>query len=154
HPVGGRRQDADDRRRRDRPRRRRGGHRDRGTLTMMRIAVVGVGHLGRHHARILSALPGVELTAVVDIHRARAEEIAAAHGTKPLCDYRDVLGHVDAVTIAVPTALHAEIGCACLEAGVAALVEKPLARTLAEADALIAAAARKGLTLAVGQTER
>src|SRR5262249_44812135 len=109
-------------------------------------------HLGRHHARILAALPGVELAAVVDVNRARAHEVAAAHRTRALGDYRDVLGAVDAVTIAVPTELHASIGCACLNAGVAPLVEKPLARSLAEADALIAAA--DGRLLGVGHTER
>src|SRR5262245_49765947 len=69
----------------------------------LRIAVIGVGHLGRHHARILAALPGVELAAVVDVNRARAEEIAAAHGTTAFVDYREAIGEVDAVTIAVPT---------------------------------------------------
>jgi predicted dehydrogenase len=120
----------------------------------LKIAVIGVGHLGRHHARILSSLPGVTLVAVVDRNRARAEEIAAANGTRALTEYRDLLGEVDAVTIAVPTELHAEIGCAFLAAGVPALIEKPLARTLEEADALIAAAADADVTLAVGHTER
>ena len=120
----------------------------------VRVAVVGVGHLGRHHARLLAALPGVELTAVVDVNRARAEEIAAAHQVAALFDYRDVIDRVDAVTIAVPTERHAEIGLAFLEAGIPALIEKPLARSLAEADALIEAAARNGVALAVGHTER
>jgi len=121
----------------------------------LKIAVVGVGHLGRHHARILSSLPGVTLVAVVDRNGARAAEIAAAAGgTRALTDYRELLGQVDAVTIAVPTALHAEIGTCFLSAGIPALVEKPLARSLGEADALIAAAASTGVTLAVGHTER
>ncbi len=120
----------------------------------LRIAVIGVGHLGRHHARILSSLPGVTLVAVVDRNRPRAEEIAAANGARALTDYRELFGEVDAVTIAVPTELHAEIGTQCLAAGVPALVEKPLARSLAEADALIAASASGGATLAVGHTER
>ncbi len=120
----------------------------------LRIAVVGVGHLGRHHARILSALPGVELVAVVDTNRARADEIAAAHGTAAAYDFRDVVDRVDAATIAVPTAQHAEIGAAFLSAAIPVLVEKPLARTLDEADALMRAAARSGATLAVGHTER
>jgi len=120
----------------------------------LRVAVIGVGHLGRHHARILASLPGVELAAVVDTNRPRADEIAASSRTRALYDYRDVFGHVDAVTIAVPTELHAEIGTAFLRAGIPALVEKPLARTIAEADALIQAAARASATLAVGHTER
>jgi predicted dehydrogenase len=127
------------------------GNTDSGRL---RIAVVGVGYLGRHHARILGAMPGVELVAVVDVNQPRAREIAAANGSRPLFDYRDVLGSVDAVTIAVPTAQHADIGCAFLGAGVPVLVEKPMARSLEEADRLLAAAAATGATLAVGHTER
>src|SRR5947209_20600270 len=99
----------------------------------LRIAVVGVGHLGRHHARILSALDGVELVAVVDINRARAEEIAAANRTRAATDYHELLGRIDAVTLAVPTERHAEIAIVFLNAAVPVLVEKPMARTLAEA---------------------
>ena len=120
----------------------------------LRIAVVGVGHLGRHHARILSTLPGVTLTAVVDTNEARARDIASASGAEPAFDYRDVLGRVDAVTVAVPTERHAEIAMPFLQAGVPVLVEKPMARTLADADAMIAAAAKAGACLAVGHTER
>jgi predicted dehydrogenase len=123
-------------------------------MTPLRVAVVGVGSLGRHHARILSTLPDVSLTAVVDINRSRAEEVAAAHGTRPLFEARDLVGQVDAVTIAVPTAVHAEVARPFLESGVPALVEKPIARTVAEADGMIAAAARAGAALAVGHTER
>jgi predicted dehydrogenase len=120
----------------------------------LRIAVVGVGHLGKHHARILASLPGVTLTAVVDTNRARADEIAAAHRTQAAYDARDLFGRVDAVTIAVPTDRHLEIALPFLESQVPVLVEKPMARTLAEADAMIAAAAKAGVPLAVGQTER
>ena len=120
----------------------------------LRIAVIGVGHLGRHHARILSTLPGAELVAVVDKNRERAEQVAAARGTRPHVDYREILDEVDAVTLAVPTELHREIALPCLEAGVPLLVEKPMARSLAEADEMIAAAARAGVPLAVGHTER
>ncbi len=120
----------------------------------LRVAVIGVGHLGRHHARILADLPGVELVAVVDTNRARAGEIAAAHRTRALYDARELIGQVDAVTIAVPTERHQHVALPFLEARVPALVEKPLARTLGEADAMIAAAARSGVALAVGHTER
>ena len=120
----------------------------------LRVAVIGVGHLGRHHARILAAMPEVDLVSVVDVNRARAEEIALASRTTPAFDYRDVLGRVDAVTIAVPTALHAEIGSAFLIARVPVLVEKPLARTLAEANVLIDTSLAAGVALAVGHTER
>jgi predicted dehydrogenase len=120
----------------------------------LRVGVVGVGYLGRHHARILSALPGIELVAVADTNHGRAQEIAAGVGTKPVFDARDLLDHVDAVTVAVPTDRHHDIVMPFLESGIPVLVEKPMARTLAEADAMIAAAAGAGVALAVGHTER
>jgi predicted dehydrogenase len=120
----------------------------------LRIAVVGVGHLGRHHARILAAMPGVELAAVVDIDRERADRAAAATGARAFVDARHVIEQVDAVTIAVPTDRHVEVALPFIERGVPTLVEKPMARSTAEADALVAAAARSGATLAVGHTER
>ena len=120
----------------------------------LRIGVVGVGYLGRHHARILSSLPGIDLVAVVDINTARAAEIAGANKTRPLGDFRELLGQVDAVTIAVPTELHRDIAIPFLSAGVPVLVEKPMARSVEEADAMIEAAARAGVPLAVGHTER
>jgi predicted dehydrogenase len=120
----------------------------------LRIAVVGVGHLGRHHARILAGLSGARLVAVVDTDRARAGEVAAAHGTAAKTDYREMIGQVDAVTLAVPTERHGEMACAFLDAGIAVLVEKPMARSVAEADAMIAAASGTGATLAIGHTER
>lgn len=120
----------------------------------IRTAVIGVGHLGRHHARILATLEGARLEAVVDTNAERAAEIAGANGTRALTDYREIFGHVDAVAIAAPTELHHQIALPFLERGVAVLVEKPMTRTLGEADALIAAARASGATLAVGQTER
>jgi predicted dehydrogenase len=120
----------------------------------VRIAVVGVGYLGRHHARILSSLPGAELIAVVDTNASRADEVATASATRPLTDCRDLSGHVDAVTLAVPTELHRDIALPFLKAGVHVLVEKPMARSLAEADDMIQAATKAGAILAVGQTER
>jgi predicted dehydrogenase len=120
----------------------------------LRTAVVGIGHLGRHHARILSGLEGAHLTAVVDTIEERAAAAAAATGAKACTDYRELIGHVDAVTIAVPTELHHEVAIPFLRRGTAVLVEKPIARTLAEADELIAAARASGATLAVGHTER
>jgi len=120
----------------------------------LRIAVVGVGHLGKHHARILASLPGVELVAVVDTNRSRAVEIAAANGTRPVFDARDVLGAVDAVTVAVPTEIHRSIALPFLRAGIPVLVEKPIARSLEEADEMIDAGGDNRALLAVGHTER
>jgi predicted dehydrogenase len=121
---------------------------------MLRVAVVGVGHVGRHHARILASHEGVELVGVVDTNRTRADEIAFANRTQPAVDYREMLGQVDAVTLAVPTELHAAIAVPFLNAGVPVLVEKPIARSLAEADAMIEASRQAGVALAVGHTER
>jgi predicted dehydrogenase len=120
----------------------------------LRVAVIGVGHLGKHHARILASLPGVELVGVVDTNRSRADEIAAAHHTRALYDAKELAGAVDAVTIAVPTEIHLEIARGFLTSGVPVLVEKPMTRTLEEADQLIDLAAKAGVPLAVGHTER
>ena len=120
----------------------------------LRVAVVGVGHLGRHHARILSTLEGARLVAVVDVIPERAQEVAAASGTEALTDSRELMGRVDAVTVAVPTELHHHVAMPFLTAGVGVLLEKPMARSLSEADDLLAAAAASGATLAVGHTER
>ena len=120
----------------------------------LRLGVIGVGHLGKHHARIASGVAGARLTAVADTQRDRAVAAAAAAGAKVFEDYRDLFGQVDAVTVAAPTEKHHEIALAFLERGVSVLVEKPITRSLPEADALIAAAKQSGATLATGHTER
>jgi predicted dehydrogenase len=120
----------------------------------LRVAVIGVGYLGRHHARILSTLPGVQLVAVVDVNRARAEQVAAASGTLALTDFREVIGTADAVTIAVPTDQHVAVALPFLSSGVSVLVEKPMARSVGEDDTMIAAARAAGAVFAVGHTER
>lgn len=120
----------------------------------LRAAVIGVGYLGRHHARILARLPGVDLVAVVDTSPERARAVADEVGANPETDPRAVLDRVEAVVLAVPTRSHREIALPFLERGVAVLVEKPIAGTLAEADEMMEAARRSGATLAVGHTER
>jgi predicted dehydrogenase len=120
----------------------------------VRVAVIGVGHLGRHHARIFSALDGARLAAVVDTIPERARDAAAPAGARALTDFREILDEVDAVTIAVPTELHRDIAVPFLERGVSVLVEKPMARSVAEADEILDAAERGRATLAVGHTER
>jgi len=121
---------------------------------MIKIAVIGVGHLGRQHARLYAEFPGVELAGVVDILKPRAEEIAGLNKTTAFTDYHDIFGKVDAVSLAVPTTHHARIGIDLLEHGIDVLVEKPIATTLEEAQALIDAAARHGRVLQVGHVER
>jgi predicted dehydrogenase len=120
----------------------------------VRAGVVGVGHLGRHHARILSSLPGVELVAVADIDASRGQLIAEQFGARAVTDWRELVGTVDAVTIAAPTEVHAEVASAFLDARVHVLIEKPMTSTTEEADALVALAGQRGVTLAVGHTER
>jgi predicted dehydrogenase len=118
------------------------------------MAVIGVGHLGRHHARILASMEGARLTAVVDEIPERAEEIASASGTRAVTDFRELLGEIDAAVVAVPTELHREISIPLLERGIPVLVEKPMSRSLQDADAMLDAAGKGGALLAVGHTER
>lgn len=121
----------------------------------VRVAVVGVGHLGKHHARILGSMPEVEFVGACDLILSRAEAaVAAAPGAKAFQNPADLLGLVDAVVVAVPTVHHLAVARPFLERGVAALIEKPIGVSLAEADAMIAAAAKAGAVLAVGHSER
>lgn len=118
------------------------------------VGVVGVGVLGRHHARHLAALDEASLVGVYDADGARARAVAGELGTVAFDTLEALLGQVEAVTVAVPTPVHAGVGVRVLQAGVPVLMEKPLAATLEEADALIAAASRRGLQLQVGHIER
>ena len=122
-------------------------------LAPLRLAVVGCGSIGRHHARILSGLEGCRLVACVDPDLDRAREAAKGAGAEALPDLRGVLGKVDAASVAAPTSLHREIAVRLLEAGADVLVEKPIAATLGEADAILRAAAA-GRVLGVGHVER
>jgi predicted dehydrogenase len=121
---------------------------------MIKVAVIGVGHLGKEHARLYAALPDVELAGVVDILQPRAEEIAGLYKTAAYTDYHQILGKVDAVTVAVPTTDHVRVGVDLLEHGVDVLVEKPIATSVEEAQVLIDAARRNDRILQVGHVER
>ena len=120
----------------------------------MKLAVIGVGHLGRHHARILSTLPGVDLVGVVDVNRTRADAVAGEYRVAAFGDWREVLDQVDGVTIAAPTTAHLEIAEAFLDRCAHVLVEKPMTPTTADADRLLRLARERGAILAVGHTER
>ena len=122
--------------------------------SLLRVGVVGVGHAGARHAQIYASLPGVRLVAVCDTEAARAKQTAAALGCRATTDYRALLEDVEAASVAVPTSLHAAIGLTLLERGVHLLIEKPLAATLPQADALIRTARRRGCVLQVGHVER
>ncbi|HEX7336764.1 MAG TPA: Gfo/Idh/MocA family oxidoreductase [Gemmatimonadales bacterium] len=122
--------------------------------TRLPVGVIGVGALGQHHARHLAGLEEVRLVGVYDTDTRRAATIAAEHGATAFEDMDELLDRVEAVTVAVPTPAHFEVGMRALARGVPVLMEKPLAATVEEADGLIAAARRKGVQLQVGHIER
>lgn len=123
-------------------------------MTALRVAVIGAGYLGRFHAQKYAALPECQLVAVVDINREAAQSVALACHTQALFDYRQLLGQVDAVSIAAPTRVHYMIAHDFLTHGAHVLVEKPITPTLAEADALIDLAHTQRRVLQVGHLER
>lgn len=123
-------------------------------MKLLRAGVVGVGHLGQHHARHYATLPGVTLAGVCDASADRATLIAGRHGVQAWTNLADLLAQVDLVSVAAPTSAHFSAAKACLDAGKHVLVEKPIAVTLAEARELVELAARRGCLLQVGHSER
>src|SRR5271165_2502041 len=120
----------------------------------IRVAVVGTGEFGRNHVRVYREMGSVELAGVFDRDGARATAIAQEFGTHAFKGLEELRGAVDAATVSVPTVAHAEVGCRLMEMGIDVLVEKPMASTLAEADALLEAASRNARILQVGHVER
>jgi predicted dehydrogenase len=125
-----------------------------GSEKKIRIAVIGVGYLGRFHAQKYSAMDGVELVGVVDVDKSQAETVASECSTSTYTNYQDILDKTDAVSIVVPTIYHHEVASRCLEHGVDIMLEKPMTTTLQEADELIGLADNKKLILQVGHLER
>jgi UDP-N-acetylglucosamine 3-dehydrogenase len=126
-----------------------------GTDGTLRVGVVGVGVMGSNHARVLSEMPGVTLIGVADPDRERCDQVAARLGCAAFKDAEELLQQgVDAVTIAAPTHLHRDIAIDCAARGIHILVEKPIAPTVEESRAIVAAARRAGVTLMVGHVER
>jgi predicted dehydrogenase len=123
-------------------------------MMSIRVAVIGVGALGKHHARILAALPDAELVGIVDTNEARAREVGGLVNAPSFANASDVLGGVDAVTVAVPTESHLSVALPFLRRGIGVLVEKPLARSAPEARQMIEAAGASGAVFGVGHTER
>ena len=126
-------------------------------IRKLRVAAIGVGSLGRHHARNYAELAAegrIEMAGVCDVNAETAAARALECGKESFTDWSELFDKVDAVSIATPTETHCEIACAFLERGVHVLVEKPIALTLAEADKMIAAANASGAKLMVGQLER
>ena len=120
----------------------------------VRVAVVGTGEFGRNHARVYRELEGAELVGVYDKDSARAEAVAAEFNTKVLPGLESLRGGADAVSVAVPTVAHAEVGCRLMDMGLDVLIEKPMAVDLSEAQALLDAAKRNKRILQVGHVER
>ncbi len=123
----------------------------------LKTAVVGVGSLGQHHARNyaeIAAEGGTEFVGVCDSNEENARLISEKNKCAYFTDWRDLINRVDAVSVVTPTETHCEIACAFLEKGVNVLVEKPFAKTLAEADLMIETAAKSGAKLMVGHLER
>lgn len=123
-------------------------------MTDLRVGVVGVGALGKHHARIYTGIPGVKLVAVADGHAERGRAVAAQHGARWAADYRQWLTDVDAVSVVVPTVAHLTVAADFLRAGVPVLIEKPLAHDLAAGQMLVDLAERHKTLLQVGHIER
>jgi len=123
-------------------------------MDRVRTAVIGAGYFGSHHARKHAAIPTADLVAVCDVSEAAAARLAGEVGCEVVTDHRDLVGRVDAVSIATPTAFHFPVARDLIEAGIGVLIEKPLCATLAEADQLIGLSRERGVVLQVGHLER
>lgn len=118
------------------------------------VVVIGAGHMGRHHARVYSQMPQVRLAGVVDINRERARAVAEPLKVPYAESFAELATDVAAASVAVPTRAHVEVSRPLIERGICVLIEKPLARTAAEGEELVALARRCGVVVAVGHTER
>ncbi len=124
------------------------------TPAPVRIGVVGVGHLGRHHVRLLGRNPHARLTAIADVSAEAVRSVQQDCPAEGFTDYRQLVDRVDAVTVVVPTRLHREVAGFFLEQGIDVLVEKPLTPSVAEGQELVELARRHGRILQVGHVER
>jgi predicted dehydrogenase len=123
-------------------------------MTPFRAGVIGVGHLGQHHARLYASLPGAQLVGVMDQSVERAQKVADQHGVRVFRTADEMLAHVDVVSVAVPTSGHYAVAKTCLQAGKHVLVEKPIAVMPGEAQELVQLAKQRGRCLQVGHSER
>jgi predicted dehydrogenase len=121
---------------------------------LIKVGVVGVGKFGQHHARVYREMPEAELVGVYDLDAARAAEMASQFSCRVFASLEELEGSVQAASVAVPTEQHAAVAGQLLDAGVDVIVEKPMARSVAEADQLIVAAHHGGRILQVGHLER
>jgi len=121
---------------------------------LIQVAVIGAGHMGRHHARVYSQIPGVKLAAVIDKDLERANEIASQFGAAALRNISEFKSEIHAASVAVPTVYHAEVAIPLMERGISVLVEKPLAPDAASARQLVRESQRTGRIMHVGHSER
>ncbi len=121
---------------------------------MIKVAVVGAGHMGEGHLRVYSRKPGVKLLFVCDPDKIRGERVAQKYQTTWVADYREIIGQVDAASIVVPTNLHFAVASDFLKSGKPVLLEKPIAVTLREAKELVSLSQKKGVPLQIGHIER
>ena len=122
----------------------------------LKAAVLGVGNMGRHHARVYSAMPGVTLVAVADVSRTLGQQIAAKYDCKYYSDYKQLLDNenINLASIAVPTSLHKAVALECIKRKIPVLIEKPIADTVASAQAIIKSSEKHGVAVCIGHIER
>lgn len=123
-------------------------------MDKIKVAVIGAGHLGQHHARIYANSAGARLISVCDTNLTRAKKISRNYRAAYCADYKDLIGNIDAASIAAPTELHFEIARGLLENNIHCLVEKPITNNLRQAQELVGLAEKKNLILQVGHVER
>lgn len=124
------------------------------TSKQVKVGVIGVGHLGQHHVKHFASLPGADLKGVYDLDTTRANEIAKQHKTKSFNNVDDLLSTCDAISIVTPTTQHAEVAEYCIKHGKHVFIEKPIAKTVAEADHLLSLTKKNGIVIQVGHIER
>lgn len=122
----------------------------------MRLAVIGVGAMGRNHARVFSKLDGVDLVSVADVNAEVAAQVGKSHNAKAYSDYKEMLHKedLDAITVAVPTREHREVALATIEMGISLMIEKPISSSVAEGEEILARAKERNVCLMVGHLER
>lgn len=124
------------------------------TSKQIKVGVIGVGHLGQHHVKHFASLPGVDFRGIYDLDKPRATEIAERYKTKSFNNIDDLLASCDALSIVTPTTKHAEIAEYCIKRGKHVFIEKPITKTVEEADHLLSLTKKNGLIIQVGHIER
>jgi predicted dehydrogenase len=123
-------------------------------MSRLRLAVIGVGHLGKIHAKLAAGIPEIELVAVVDSRPEAREALAKETGARPVAHFRELIGEIDGAVVVTPTVTHFDVASELIRAGVHVFVEKPITPTVREADELVQLARRRQLVLQVGHVER